>query len=142
MNSVVLLFALLIPVVGGAVLFGAKNWSYRKLQIYSETLVILTSLLVLLMILKRPTAEFHCFYLTGNLRITLKLDRLGGIFAGLVAFLWPFANLYAFEYMAHDKERRMYFFFLCHEPYTQTCMRLSIWLMTKKEEIHSSDFIR
>lgn len=110
MNSVVLLFAILIPVVGGSVLFGAKNWSYRKLQIYSETLVIFTSLLVLLMILKRPTAEFHCFYLTGNLRITLKLDRLGCIFAGLVAFLWPFANLYAFEYMAHDKERRSTFF--------------------------------
>ena len=110
MNSVVLLLAILIPLVGGAVLFGAKNWNYRKLQIYSETLVIVTSLLVLFMILNRPTAEFLCFNLTGNLRISLKLDRLGCVFAGLVAFLWPFANLYAFEYMAHDKERRNTFF--------------------------------
>lgn len=110
MNSVVLLIAILIPIVGGFWLFSAKDWNYKKLQMFSETVVILTSILVWLVILNRPAEEFRCFNLTGHLSIALKLDGLGSIFAGLVAFLWPFANLYAFEYMAHDEKRRNTFF--------------------------------
>lgn len=110
MNAVVLLLAVLIPFVGGAVLFGAKNWSYRKLQIFCEALVIVTSVLVWAVIWNRPEGEFLCFSLTGNLRISLKLDGMGCIFAGLVSFLWPLANLYAFAYMSHDEKRRSTFF--------------------------------
>ncbi len=110
MNSVVLLIAVLIPFLGGFALFGGKEWSYKKLQIVSEVLVLLTSILVWLTIFMPPYGEFLFFQLTGNLRIVLKLDGLGRIFAGLVAFLWPFANLYAFEYMSHDEKRRHTFF--------------------------------
>ena len=110
MSAVILLIAVLIPFVGGFVLFGAKEWGYKKLQMVSELLVIATSLLVGLIILKKPEEEFLFFQLTGNLRMVLKLDGLGSIFAGLVAFLWPFANLYAFEYMSHEEKRRHTFF--------------------------------
>lgn len=110
MSAVILLIAVLIPFVGGFVLFGAKEWEYKKLQMVSELLVIATSLLVGLIILKKPEEEFLFFQLTGNLRMVLKLDELGSIFAGLVAFLWPFANLYAFEYMSHEEKRRHTFF--------------------------------
>ena len=110
MSAVGLLIAVLIPFVGGFILFGAKEWSYGKLQIVSETLVIVTSILVGLLIFHRPEGECLFFQLTGNLRIVLKLDGLGSIFAGLVAFLWPLANLYAFEYMSHDEKRRHTFF--------------------------------
>ena len=110
MSAVILLIAVLIPFVGGFVLFGAKEWEYKKLQMVSELLVIATSLLVGLIILKKPEEEFLFFQLTGNLRMVLKLDGLGSIFAGLVAFLWPFANLYAFEYMSHEEKRRHTFF--------------------------------
>ena len=110
MSAVILLIAVLIPFVGGFVLFGAKEWEYKKLQMVSEMLVIATSLLVGLIILKKPEKEFLFFQLTGNLRMVLKLDGLGSIFAGLVAFLWPFANLYAFEYMSHEEKRRHTFF--------------------------------
>ena len=110
MSAVILLIAILIPFVGGFVLFCAKEWEYKKLQMVSEMLVIATSLLVGLIILKKPEEEFLFFQLTGNLRMVLKLDGLGSIFAGLVAFLWPFANLYAFEYMSHEEKRRHTFF--------------------------------
>ena len=110
MSAVVLLIAILIPFLGGFVLFGAKEWSYGKLQIVSETLVIITSLLVGLIVFVRPEEQLLIFQLTGNLRIILKLDGFGSVFAGLVAFLWPLANLYAFEYMSHDEKRRHTFF--------------------------------
>ena len=110
MGAMMLLIAVLIPFAGGFVLFGAKNWSYQKLQIFSEGLVVLTSILIWFLIFHRPEEEFLFFQLTGNLRIILKLDGLGCVFAGLVAFLWPFANLYAYEYMAHEEKRRHTFF--------------------------------
>lgn len=110
MNSVVLLIAVLLPFLGGVALFLTKDWEYKKLQIASESLVVLTSIAVLTAILGRPKDSIMLFSLAGNLKIILKLDGLGCIFAGLVAFLWPLANLYAFEYMAHDKERKHTFF--------------------------------
>jgi len=110
MNSIVLLLAILIPLVGGMFLLGVKSWGYKRIQVYSEALVVVTSLLVWTVILNRPEGEFLCFSLTGNLRIALKLDGLGCIFAGLVSILWPLANLYAFEYMLHDEKRRNTFF--------------------------------
>ena len=110
MSAVVLLIAVLIPFIGGFVIFSGKEWSYKKLQIVSQSLVVATSLLVGLIIFHRPAGEFLFFQLTGNLRIVMRLDGLGSIFAGLVAFLWPLANLYAFEYMSHEEKRRHTFF--------------------------------
>jgi len=67
MNAVILLIAVLIPFIGGFVLFGGKDWNYRKLQMVSEVLVIVTSLLVGLIIFQRPEGEFLFFQLTGNI---------------------------------------------------------------------------
>ena len=110
MNSVFLIIAVLIPLLGGAALFLAKDLEYKRLQVIYEILTVLTSILVWTLEFHRPEEEILLFQLTGNLRIILKLDGLGCIFAGLVAFLWPLANLYAFEYMSHDEKRRHVFF--------------------------------
>ena len=107
MNSVVLLIAVLIPFLGGFVLFGAKEWNYRRLQIVSEALVLVTSVLVWTILLHRPEGEFLFFQLTGNLKIVLKLDGLGSIFAGLVALLWPLANLYAYLRKSRMRKRKL-----------------------------------
>ena len=40
--------------------------------------------------------------------ISLKLDGLGKVFAGLSATLWPFACFYAVEYMRHDEKQRTF----------------------------------
>ena len=82
MSAVVLLIAVLIPFIGGFVIFSGKEWSYKKLQIVSQSLVVATSLLVGLIIFHRPAGEFLFFQLTGNLRIVMRLDGLGSIFAG------------------------------------------------------------
>ena len=110
MNALFLVIAVLIPFGGGAVLFGAKKWNYKTIMIYSEILTILTSVLVGMLVFQRPQDGLTIFELVGNLKIMLKLDGLGSVFAGLVALLWPLANLYAFSYMKHDKERKHTFF--------------------------------
>ena len=49
------------------------------------------------------------FRLFGNLTVRFKLDPMGGVFAGLIAFLWPLAVLYSFEYMKHERRKKMFF---------------------------------
>ena len=110
MNAVFLLVTVLLPFAGGAVLLGAKKWNYKTLMIYSEMLTVMTSVLVGLLIFYRPQEGLRLFELVGNLKIMLRLDGLGSIFAGLVALLWPLANVYAFGYMKHDKGRKHTFF--------------------------------
>ena len=61
MGAMMLLIAVLIPFAGGFVLFGAKNWSYQKLQIFSEGLVVLTSILIWFLIFHRPEEEFFVY---------------------------------------------------------------------------------
>lgn len=110
MNAVFLLVTVLLPFAGGAVLLGAKKWNYKTLMIYSEMLTVMTSVLVGLLIFYRPQEGLRLFELVGNLKIMLRLDGLGSVFAGLVALLWPLANVYAFGYMKHDKGRKHTFF--------------------------------
>ena len=94
--------AVLLPALSGAFL---PLWRFKKRlyrEIYVETAVLLTSLLVLCLLLRRPEGSLTVFRLTDKLHIVLAFDGLTGVFAGLVAFLWPLSTLYAFEYIKHE----------------------------------------
>lgn len=111
MNAFYLFLAVLIPCVGG-VLNPLIPWKKRShMLIYLETLVVINSILVWTLLLNRPTGIFTLVNFTGNLRIAFQLDGLGTVFAGLVSFLWPFATLYAFEYMTKEKHEKTFFMF-------------------------------
>ncbi len=94
--------AVFLPILSGALLplLRFKKRLYR--EIYVETFVLATSLIVLALLLRRPEGSVRLFRLTGTLDITLRMDGLAGVFSGLVAFLWPLASLYAFEYIKHE----------------------------------------
>ena len=111
MNAFYLFLAVLIPCVGGA-LNPLIPWKKRThMMIYLETLVIVNSILVWTLLLNRPQGIFTLVNFTGNLAIAFQLDGLGTVFAGLVSFLWPFATLYAFEYMTKEKHEKTFFMF-------------------------------
>ena len=111
MSSYFMLIAVLLPIVGGCLIpllpLNKRSW----LAIYTEFIVITTSVLVFLIIVNRPDSGFVVFDLTKELSITLKLDETGSVFATLVAFLWPFATLYAVEYMRHETHEKTFFGF-------------------------------
>ncbi len=116
MNGILLAVPALLPIVGGTAIlasgYGAEDDStYRHLEIVVEGLVLLNSLLVALLIAGRSGMDngLVLFKLYGNLTVRFKLDRMGSVFAGLVAFLWPLATLYSFEYMRHEKRRASFF---------------------------------
>lgn len=113
MNSYFLVVAILFPLIGGAFL-PMVPWKTKRTQyIYIEGITILTSLLVLSLILWTPQESFRFANLAGPLEITFHMDGLSKIFAGIMAGLWPFAILYAFEYMKEEgHETRFFTFYL------------------------------
>ncbi len=111
MSEVCMLFAVLIPFVSGVLVPVLPFKSRRGMLWFMEAAVTLNSLLVFCILAFRPEEALTIFRFTGNLSITLQADGLGSLYAALVAFLWPLAMLYSFEYMKHEGNEKTFFMF-------------------------------
>ena len=110
MSSILLLLTVLLPIVFAVVIRLLKVQGKVK-EILNLIVVVITSLLVLLLLVVPPTESFHIFDFNEKLNVSLKLDGIGKIFAGMVALLWPFAYLYAVGYMKGHDEKKNYSMF-------------------------------
>ena len=115
MNRAYLVLPVVLPILGGAVM-PLLHLPEKQRNVFLEILILATSVLAALCVLRRPKEGFILFHLTGNLDFALRLDGLGSVFVCLIAFLWPLATLYAFEYMRHEERTTSFFSF-----YTMTC---------------------
>ena len=106
-----MLFAVLLPLLAGAVLPLFRFQKRRQREMYVLAAVSATSLLVLALLLQAPMGTLRLFPLTAALDIALRMDGLSAVFAGLVAFLWPLASMYAFEYIKHESGDDRFFAF-------------------------------
>lgn len=104
-----LYLALLLPLLGGALLPLLRLHDLKRRSIYVEAVVILTSIIVWALLLTRTDACYTLYHLTDSLALSFRVDGMGAVFGGLVSILWPIASLYAFEYMQHE-ERPVSFF--------------------------------
>ncbi|MDD6812203.1 MAG: proton-conducting transporter membrane subunit [Lachnospiraceae bacterium] len=111
MNAYFMVIAVLLPMLGGVLIPLLPFRKRNTMLVYIEFLVLVTSLLVFGLILNRPEEAFVLFRFTGQLSISFKLDSVGSVFATIVAFLWPFATLYSFEYMKHEGHEKTFFMF-------------------------------
>lgn len=101
--------SLLLPLIGGAMTPHFRFKSRKDRQVYTLSIVTMTSLAVFHCLLNPAAQPLLLFKLTDTLPCTLRFDGLGRLFAGLVAILWPLATLYAFEYMAHESKEDSFF---------------------------------
>jgi len=111
MNPMMLLAAILIPIVGGALVMVLPFKKRAHMAVYLEIVVVITSLLVGLIISEGTTGRFPIVKFVNNLSLSLELDGCGMVFAGLVSALWPLAMLYSFEYMKKEKHEKVFFMF-------------------------------
>ncbi len=111
MNPIFLAIAILLPIIAGVFVPLLPFKSRQQMMIYIETAVIIDTILVFMLLLNRPSEGIVFFRLTGDLSISFRLDSLGTVFAAIVAFLWPLATLYAFEYMKHEGHEKYFFMF-------------------------------
>ena len=111
MNAAIFAVVVLLPMFAGALIPLLPFKNRVQMMVYTETAVLLTSVLVFLTLINRPEESFVLFRFTGNLSISFRLDGLGTVFAGIVSALWPLATLYAFEYMKHEGHEKIFFMF-------------------------------
>ncbi len=100
----------LFPVFMGAVLplFHFKSRILRS--VYVLLVTCMTSALAFYNVLTSSAdSAFVFLHLTEKARCVLQLDGAGKLFTALVAFLWPMAVLYAFEYMEHEGGENSFF---------------------------------
>lgn len=110
MNEWFLVLAVLFPV---ALSVGIPLIPFGKrvhMEIYTELVVILTSVMVCLLLLHSP-GELTVLRFSEKAAFVLEIDGLGRVFAGLIAVLWPVAVLYSFEYMSTEERERPFFMF-------------------------------
>lgn len=109
MNAL-LLIPVLLPVITGALipLFHFQNRRTRECYIMFFTLI--NSLVIAFLLFGvENLGSFTIFRISEAMPISLSLDGMGKVFAGLIAFLWPLASLYAFEYMKHEGSENAFF---------------------------------
>ncbi len=106
-----IILVIIIPILAGALvpmLSFKKRW---HMEAFLECAVILNSILVWYLLLHHSDSTFLLAHFTGDLSICFKVDGMGMVFAGLVSALWPFATLYAFEYMTKEEHEKIFFLF-------------------------------
>ena len=109
MSNAYLLIPILIPILSGALFFAANPKTQKSKNIYVLSSVLLTSISMFVLIFTTNDILFPLFTFSGDLSISLNLDGMGKLFAGLVSLLWPATTLYAFEYMKHEGHLRMFY---------------------------------
>ena len=100
---------LLVPLLGGLALPLFRFTDRKKRAVYVETVTLLTSGLALGLMITRPQGALTLLGMTETFTLALRVDGLSLVFTGLIAFLWPLATLYAFEYMAHESRENAFF---------------------------------
>ncbi len=111
MNPVMMLAAILLPILGGALVPILPFKKRIAMEVYLEALTVATSVLVWMILAEGPGERFPIVMFVNNLSLSLKLDGCGMVFAGLVSALWPLAVLYSFEYMTKEKHEKIFFMF-------------------------------
>lgn len=102
---------ILIPFIAGILVPVIPFGKRRQKLLFLETAVILNSVLVWYLLLHHSDSTFLLAHFTGDLNISFRVDGMSMVFAGLVSALWPFATLYAFEYMTKEEHENVFFLF-------------------------------
>ena len=111
MSQYWILAAIGLPVLGSLLIPVVPFRKRREMCLYIETLVLLTSAIVALLLAGGKTRVFEVVHFVGDLSISFKIDGMTMVFAGLIAVLWPLATLYAFEYMEQEGHEKFFFLF-------------------------------
>lgn len=111
MNEMFYPIIVLFPILASVFIFLIRFKKRSSMFIFTETIVIINSILVWLLLVNKPEGTFKLFSFTDNLSVGFRMDGLALIFAGLVSILWPLATLYSYEYMKHEEHENVFFMF-------------------------------
>lgn len=100
-----------VALIGGFLMIFLRFKNDRVRNIYSEVIALVTTVLVWIALIKADGSAVTLYRFTYGFTISFGVDGLSKLFAGMVSLMWPFALLYAFEYMKDDKRKNVFFAF-------------------------------
>ena len=106
-----LLLPIMLPVAGGALIIFLGFKDDRKRNIYSECVVILTSILVWISLFAVRREPVTLYSFAQGFAIELWIDGCAALFSGMVSVMWPLVMLYAFKYMENEERKNQFFAF-------------------------------
>ena len=106
-----LLIPVLLPILGGIVMFLFKGFNERKTRNIYTFIMLVLSMAATLIIAFTCKGTLTLWQITDNAQITLKVDRLTIFFATLMSIVWTLVGIYAFDYMQHEENEKRFFAF-------------------------------
>lgn len=111
MNSWILIIPVLLPILFGAGMLVYPLKTRRARNSWIMAVVLVNTACSLLAVRSLTGVTLTLLSLYENVNLTLRIDGLGMLFGTMVSLLWPFATLYAFEYMTHETRENSFFAF-------------------------------
>ena len=111
--SVLIIFAIFVPVLWGAGILAKPSFQSRKTLIATAAVGLTVTTVLSLVILSLGDLHLHLFTIGNNMEIYFHADQMGRIFMTIVTIVLPLVCIYAFEYMGHyEQEQRFFGFYL------------------------------
>ncbi len=114
--KILMMLLILVPFLGGLgmMIRPIEDTHRRNVFVMSLCSAVSAGALALLLacLAAGPDTRFVFARIFGeNFSLALHVDGLGAVFVAIVAVLWPITDLYAFEYMQHDRAQNRFFAF-------------------------------
>ena len=111
--SVLIIFAILVPILWGVGVLAKPGFSSRKALIITASVGLAVTTILSITILFMGDVELHLFSIGKNMDVYFHADQMGRIFMTIVTIVLPLVGIYAFEYMGHyEQEQRFFGFYL------------------------------
>ena len=130
MSPYLILIPILLPILGGLFLLLYRDPGDRARSIYVECVAVITSILVLILLFFAGREPITVYSFIQGFSISFRIDGMAALFAGMLAFMWPFAQLYAFSYMEGSQDRQAFFAFYLMTYGVSLAMAFSANLVT------------
>jgi len=108
MHDYMLLLPVICPVIGG--LASAKVHTLKLRRLVVSTILLLQIGLIM-PIMFMDTGTLQLIQLAPGVRLVLRADMLSRFFSMLIAVIWFFVAIFAYEYMNHESHRERFFCF-------------------------------
>ena len=110
-HSIVILFAIFVPIIWGLGLLVKPEFKNRKTLVTVTGIGLVVTTILSFAVLASGKTELMLFSLGKNMNIFFRVDDVGRLFALVVTVIWVLAGFYGFEYMKHEGEEKRYFGF-------------------------------
>ena len=96
-QSVLILFAIFVPIIWGVTILAKPKFASRKSLIATAAIGLAVTTVLSLSIFFLGDMELHLFAIGENMNIYFRTDMMGRIFMAIVTIVLPLVGIYAFE---------------------------------------------